>query len=106
MEDTSPATKADINEIKATLVAMTGQMVTKTDLLGMATKEDLAGMATKEDLRPLATKADLAELSAREQWHFKYLNENIDKVLNIVVTMHQKLPSLERRIKKLEARAA
>jgi hypothetical protein len=58
----------------------------------------------------MATKNELAALSAREQQHFDYLNQNIDKVLTIVIAMNDNLvPAVkdhEKRLKRLETRAA
>lgn len=106
---------ATTSDVRAIVKEALDPYATKADVY-----EALEPYATKADvyeaLEPYATKADVYEIvkealepyATKEEMRagFAYLNENIDRVLNVVVSMNNRLTPLvedhERRLKRLE----
>ena len=86
MEETAPATKADLK--------------------AFATKDDLKAFATKDDLKVFATKEDLKDLRQEMREGFTGLNQAIDQVLLVMTNVDRKhtkvAKSHGKRILKLE----
>lgn len=84
-------------EITKIALKLSGALVTKEDIKGLATKEDLRNLATKEDLSKVKEDVEMLNLKIDK------LDEKADGILNYVYNINETVDDHEKRLKRIES---